>query len=223
MICSCSALELLACRPQGVGARAEPLRPPQRDRHAHEIVQRATRPDRHARCVRSNLRRRAVQAGMHPLFEPFAIALRRRIVAHALGRQPADAERRLVAHRKPGRVADHELDAAAADVDAEGRRRIDDHARATAANTSRASSIPLMTSISTPVSASIRSTSSLPLAAVRIALVAFAMTSRAPSASARRSHRRTAATAARRTPRGCGRAARRRRRGATFPSRGQRE
>ena len=41
-----------------------------------------------------------------------------------------------------------------------------------------------MTSTSTPVSASMRSTSSLPLAAVRIALVALAITSRAPSASA---------------------------------------
>ena len=40
--------------------------------------------------------------------------------------------------------------------------------------------MPLMTSTSTPVSASMRSTSSLPLAAVRIALVALAMTSLAP-------------------------------------------
>ena len=47
----------------------------------------------------------------------------------------------------------------------------------TAAKISRASSRPLITSTSTPVSASMRSTSSLPFAAVRIALVALAITS----------------------------------------------
>ena len=40
--------------------------------------------------------------------------------------------------------------------------------------------MPLITSTSTPVSASMRSTSSLPFAAVRIALVALAITSLAP-------------------------------------------
>ena len=53
-----------------------------------------------------------------------------------------------------------------------------------AAKISRASSRPLITSTSTPVSASMRSTSSLPLLAVRIALVALAITSCAPAASA---------------------------------------
>ena len=65
----------------------------------------------------------------------------------------------------------------------------------TAAKISRASSSPLITSTSTPVSASMRSTSSLPFAAVRIALVALAITSCAPSASASWRRRRTLATA----------------------------
>ena len=49
---------------------------------------------------------------------------------------------------------------------------------------SRASSCPLMTSTLMPVAASISSTTSLPFAALRIALVAFAITSVAPEASA---------------------------------------
>ena len=52
-----------------------------------------------------------------------------------------------------------------------------------------------MTSTCTPVSARMRSTSSPPFAARRIALVALARISVAPAASARRRNRRTVATA----------------------------
>jgi len=61
---------------------------------------------------------------------------------------------------------------------------------------SRASSCPLITlGRSRPVSSSMRSTSSAPLSARRIALVALASTSVAPAASARSRNRRTVATA----------------------------
>ena len=59
----------------------------------------------------------------------------------------------------------------------------------------RASSWPPMTSTCTPVSARMRSTSSPPFEARRMALVALARISVAPAASARRRNRRTVATA----------------------------
>ena len=140
----------------------------------------------------------------------------------ALGGEPADAERDARGPAQPGRVADHELDAAAADVDAERRAR----ARArgsprTAAKMRRASSRPLITSTSTPVSASMRSTSSLPFAAVRIALVALAMTSwRAERVGELAQAAGRSRSRGRRSGRGCGRGGRRRRRGGACPSRG---
>ena len=69
------------------------------------------------------------EAGVNPLLESLAIALRRRIVADALGRQSADAEQQARRPPQSGRIADHQLDAASADVDAERGRRIDDNAR----------------------------------------------------------------------------------------------
>ena len=65
----------------------------------------------------------------------------------------------------------------------------------TAPKMRRASSRPPITSTCTPVSVRMRSTSSPPFAARRIALVALASTSVAPAASARRRKRRTVATA----------------------------
>ena len=159
------------------------------------------------------------------LFESFAIGFRRRVVVHALGREPPDTERaRSSAQRKPGGVTDHDLDAAAADVDARARARVDARrSRAPPRRSGRASSRPLMTSTSTPVSASMRSTSSLPLP--RAAHRARGL---GDDLAWHRARRRAASGAAPRRDRpfggrraGCGRGGPRRRRGAASPSRGR--
>ena len=61
------------------------------------------------------------------LFESLAFALRGRIVAHELGGEATDAEGDALGPPQPGAVADHQFDAAAADVDAERGCRVDHH------------------------------------------------------------------------------------------------
>ena len=130
MMRSCSARSAVASdaqarsRPSGTLARLH------RDRHAREIVDRAARPDAHPRRAADDVGHERLEHRADVLFEPLAFGLRRRVVADELGGEPADAERHALGPAQPGRVADHELDAAAADVDAERRRRVDHDARA---------------------------------------------------------------------------------------------
>ena len=70
------------------------------------------------------------ETGAHALVEPLAIGFRRRVVVHALRGQPPDAEREARRPPQSRRVADHDLDAAAADVDAERGRGFEHDARA---------------------------------------------------------------------------------------------
>ena len=102
----------------------------QRDRHAHEVVERAARADRHPRARgRAPRRRAASSAAAYALVEALAVGARRRVVVHALGGEAADAEREARRPAQPGGVADHDLDAAAADVDAERGRGLEHDAR----------------------------------------------------------------------------------------------
>ncbi len=131
MIARVQRLDLGAAGAQGVGARRQRgLARAQRDRHAHEIVERPTRADRELRCAPAHLFDERSQPRPHPLAEARPVGGRRGIVANALRGQPADTERDARGPPQPRRVADHDLDTATADVDAQRGRRLQHHARA---------------------------------------------------------------------------------------------
>ena len=187
--------ELVGLDPQAVRARRD-VAVVVRGREASEVVDRPARPDRHQRPAAAHLLRRsararrvmrstrAVRSSLEGGSDCTSSAVSRPTPRGTLVAQRRPAESPITSSTLPPPMSTHSAGAGSSTRLAR-----------TAAKIKRASSSPLITSTSTPVSASMRSTSALPLVAVRMALVALAMTSCVPSASASWRSRRTLATA----------------------------
>jgi hypothetical protein len=98
--------------------------------HVGEVLERATAADGHPRRQRPDLGGDGRERVLEPVAQRLPVAFRQRVAVHELGGQPGHPE---VLARRPleaGRVAHHDLEAAAAEVEAQRRRRFEQHAGA---------------------------------------------------------------------------------------------
>ena len=118
--------ELVATDGELVQRRRRVLVAPGRD-HLREVLERAAAADRElGRELRDLLRHRREHVG-DPVAQRASVALRDRIGVHELGGEPRDAERDARRPLQAARVADHDLEAAAAEVEAHRGRGIEHH------------------------------------------------------------------------------------------------
>ena len=101
-----------------------------RRHHLCEALERAAAPHRELRREGLDLLARRRELLHDPIMQRPAVALRERIRVHELGREARDAEREAGGPLHPARVADHDLEASSAEVEAHRGRRIEHHGRA---------------------------------------------------------------------------------------------
>ena len=99
------------------------------DRQPGEVVDGPARTDRHLRLTAADLVDDRSEVGADPPLEIGEVVLRRGIGPHQLGGEAPDAQRHARGPAQARRVADHELDAAATDVDAQRGRGLEHEAR----------------------------------------------------------------------------------------------
>ena len=97
---------------------------------SREALERAAAPDRELGLERRDLGDDGREHGLDVLAQRAAVALRDRVGAHELGGEAGDAERHARRPHQAAGVADHDLEAAAAEVEAQRGRGIEHHRRA---------------------------------------------------------------------------------------------
>ncbi len=102
---------------------------PGRD-HLGQRLERAAAPDRELGFVRRDLVHDGCEHAFDVVAQRATVALGDRIGAHVLGAEPRDAERDAGGPHQAAGVADHHLEAAAAEVEAQRGRRVEHHRRA---------------------------------------------------------------------------------------------
>ncbi len=102
---------------------------PSRD-HLGQRFERATAPDRELRLVRRDLVHDGREHGLDVVAQRAAVAFGDRIGADELGAEARDAEGDARRPHQAAGVADHHLEAAAAEIEAQRGRRVEHHRRA---------------------------------------------------------------------------------------------
>src|SRR5205823_9497115 len=116
--------ELVGADPEPVRARGD-VAAVARDDEAREVVDGAAGTDRHPWRAPTHVVNDTREDAADARVERVAVAARRRVGRDELGGEAPDAERHARAPAQSRGVADRHLDAAAADVDAEGGRGLE--------------------------------------------------------------------------------------------------